>query len=132
MTRRDAADLPILNLDDLLIGRRPDGFCVGCNFNRFIVTSGIPEISGERLAQEREIMRAAMGDERAWLDEETFDALVHVMRCQRCGHEETVFLPPIDPPIIGEREAVMWRGRRVDVDELRWLEQTEIDAPGQD
>ena len=109
-TQIDAADdHPILNLDDLLIGRRPDGFCVACNFNRFVVTSGMPDIAGERLAKEREIMRAAMGDERAWIDEETFDALVHVMRCQRCGHEETVFLPPIDPPIIGERMAVMTR-----------------------
>ena len=100
-------DFPILNLDDLLIGRRPDGFCLGCNYNRFFVFTGVAEIAGDRLEKERQIMRAAMGDDRAWIDEETFDALVHTMRCQRCGHEETVFLPPIDPPIIGECEAVM-------------------------
>ena len=109
-------DLPILNLDDLLIGRRPDGYCLNCNFNRFLIFTGVAEIVGDRLEKERQIMRAAMGDDRAWIDEETFDALVHTMRCQRCGHEETVFLPPIDPPIIGECEAVMGLGRPPDID----------------
>lgn len=123
------APLPVLDLDDLLIGRRPDGACIACNYTRFIVTNGAPELSAERLERERALFRAAVGDETSWRDDETFDALVHTMRCQRCGHEETVFLPPIDPPIIGPREAVFGlsqpRGDGPEPDPSDWIDEAD-------
>lgn len=97
-----------LNLADLLIGRRPDQACIGCNHTRFILSSGMPDLAHGRLEDEIALMRAALGaDGAAWAEDETFEALVHVMRCQRCGHEETVFLPPINPPLIGGEEVTI-------------------------
>lgn len=93
----DVFELARDELDALRIGERPDASCVACGHTRFVVTNGVPEVSDARLRREAELLWQAQGGEK--LTDESFDALFHVFRCQRCHHAETYFLPPIEPAI---------------------------------
>ncbi|MEO1291215.1 MAG: hypothetical protein AAFV62_00065 [Pseudomonadota bacterium] len=92
--------LEVLELLELAPETGPSQRCLACGYRQFTVANGMEDLADDKFSVELKVFEESEGDHVAFLEGVSFDEFVHVITCLRCGHAETVFMPPIQPPAL--------------------------------